>query len=87
MSRSLRQGSWVHQGVVRPLVVAIALSLIVPSRAVAGDPMPVRDAGTGATATPTTPAGVQVATQTSTTFGTGDVFCASGGTGGRSKTP
>jgi hypothetical protein len=40
--------------------------------------MPVREPGSGATTTPTTPGGAQVATQSSTAFGIGDVFVAVG---------
>lgn len=55
--------------------LSVVLSLASPAAIVAGDPQPANDAGAGVTTTQP-PGEAEVATQSSTTFGIGDVFVA-----------
>lgn len=59
------------------VTMLLAGLFVAPPIAIAADPLPVRNPGSGVT-TPTTPSEAQVAAQSSTAFGIGDVFVAIG---------
>jgi hypothetical protein len=60
------------------LVASLFLTLSAPTPVAAGDPLPVQEPA-HSKVDPQTGVGTEVATQTSTTFGVGDVFVAIGG--------